>query len=116
MLNGFIKRKVIKQTVMTTVYGVTKFGARLQIVKQLKGNFIDFFYITVIKRIFSLDTLLCFSDIDDFPKEHIWTASHYLTQKTFESIGEMFTSTKEIQDWLTECAKYNRLFNKKNYI
>lgn len=56
MLNGFIKRKVIKQTVMTTVYGVTKFGARLQIVKQLKGNFIDFFYITVIKGFF-LQTL-----------------------------------------------------------
>ena len=38
VLDGFIKRKVIKQTVMTTVYGVTRYGARLQIAKQLKGN------------------------------------------------------------------------------
>lgn len=37
ILEGFVRRKVIKQTVMTTVYGVTKFGARLQIAKQLKG-------------------------------------------------------------------------------
>ena len=37
-LEGIVKRKVIKQTVMTTVYGVTRFGARLQIAKQLKGT------------------------------------------------------------------------------
>lgn len=38
MLDGFVKRKVIKQTVMTTVYGVTRYGARLQIARQLKGK------------------------------------------------------------------------------
>lgn len=37
-LDGFVRRKVIKQTVMTTVYGVTRFGARLQIARQLKGK------------------------------------------------------------------------------
>jgi DNA-directed RNA polymerase len=39
VLDGFVKRKVIKQTVMTTVYGVTRFGARLQIARQLKGRY-----------------------------------------------------------------------------
>lgn len=80
MLENFVRRKVIKQTVMTTVYGVTKFGARLQIAKQLK-------------------------DIDEFPKEHVWSCSQYLTTKTFDSLREMFTSTKLIQDWFTDCAK-----------
>ncbi|CAK1587142.1 unnamed protein product [Parnassius mnemosyne] len=80
VLENFVKRKVIKQTVMTTVYGVTKYGARLQIAKQLK-------------------------DIEDFPKEHVWSCSQYLTMKTFDSLREMFTSTKLIQDWLTDCAK-----------
>nr|CAD7424017.1 unnamed protein product [Timema monikensis] len=80
VLEGFVRRKVIKQTVMTTVYGVTRFGARLQIAKQLK-------------------------DIEDFPKEFVWPASTYLVLKTFESLQEMFTSTKEIQDWFTECAR-----------
>ncbi|KAF6211097.1 hypothetical protein GE061_014211 [Apolygus lucorum] len=80
VLDGFVRRKVVKQTVMTTVYGVTRFGARLQIAKQLK-------------------------DIDDFPKEHVWSASHYLATKTFDSIREMFSSTREIQDWFTESAR-----------
>lgn len=80
ILENFVKRKVIKQTVMTTVYGVTRYGARLQIARQLK-------------------------DIDDFPKEWVWPASTYLTTKTFESLREMFTSTKEIQDWFTDCAR-----------
>lgn len=79
-LKGFVRRKVIKQTVMTTVYGVTRYGARLQIARQLK-------------------------DIECFPKEWIWPASTYLTSKTFESLREMFTSTREIQDWFTECAR-----------
>lgn len=30
-------RKVIKQTVMTTIYGVTMFGARMQIKRQLRA-------------------------------------------------------------------------------
>lgn len=80
VLEGYISRKVIKQTVMTTVYGVTRFGARLQIARQLK-------------------------DIENFPKDYVWQGSTYLVGKTFESLQEMFTSTKEIQDWFTECAR-----------
>uniref|UniRef100_A0A7G3AR83 DNA-directed RNA polymerase n=1 Tax=Lutzomyia longipalpis TaxID=7200 RepID=A0A7G3AR83_LUTLO len=79
-LEGFIRRKVIKQTVMTTVYGVTRYGARLQIARQLK-------------------------DIEDFPKDYVWQASSYLTVKTFESLREMFKSAREIQDWFTHCAR-----------
>lgn len=80
ILSTYVRRKVIKQTVMTTVYGVTRYGARLQIARQLK-------------------------DIDEFPKDWVWPASTYLTSKTFESLREMFNSTREIQDWFTECAR-----------
>lgn len=45
VLEGFISRKVVKQTVMTVVYGVTRYGGRLQIEKRLK-------------------------EIDEFPKVH----------------------------------------------
>ena len=31
LLRDVITRKVVKQTVMTTVYGVTRYGARLQV-------------------------------------------------------------------------------------
>lgn len=80
ILEGFVRRKVIKQTVMTTVYGVTKYGARLQIARQLR-------------------------DIDEFPKEYVWHCSTYLVAKTFHCLREMFTSAREIQDWFTECAR-----------
>lgn len=36
VLEGFIGRKVVKQTVMTVVYGVTLYGGRLQIEKRLR--------------------------------------------------------------------------------
>jgi len=78
-LEGFVQRKVVKQTVMTTVYGVTKFGAIKQIARQLK-------------------------DLDTFPLEHVDAGSKYLTKMTFESLNEMFTASQEIQNWLTECA------------
>uniref|UniRef100_A0A6Q2YNN7 DNA-directed RNA polymerase n=1 Tax=Esox lucius TaxID=8010 RepID=A0A6Q2YNN7_ESOLU len=80
VLEGFINRKVVKQTVMTVVYGVTRYGGRLQIEKRLK-------------------------EIDNFPKEYVWDASHYLVQQVFTSLKEMFTGTREIQDWLTESAR-----------
>ncbi|XP_043493489.1 DNA-directed RNA polymerase, mitochondrial isoform X2 [Polistes fuscatus] len=79
LLEGYLTRKIIKQTVMTTVYGVTKYGARLQIMKQMK-------------------------DLENFPTEHCWEASTYLTHKTFDSLRTMFESARTIQDWFTNCA------------
>ncbi|XP_068958066.1 DNA-directed RNA polymerase, mitochondrial [Petaurus breviceps papuanus] len=79
VLEGFIGRKVVKQTVMTVVYGVTHYGGRLQIEKRLK-------------------------ELDDFPKDYVWEASMYLSRLVFSSLGEMFSATREIQDWLTKSA------------
>ncbi|KAJ3598921.1 hypothetical protein NHX12_032884 [Muraenolepis orangiensis] len=80
ILEGFINRKVVKQTVMTVVYGVTRYGGRLQIEKRLK-------------------------EIEDFPKEYVWDASQYLVRQVFSGLKEMFTGTREIQDWLTDSAR-----------
>lgn len=77
-LEGFIQRKVIKQTVMTTVYGVTRYGARQQIARQLEAK--------------------------GYPEEEIWRAAQYLVGKTFESIGRMFNKSRLIQDWFNSCA------------
>ncbi|UJR09606.1 hypothetical protein I4U23_013841 [Adineta vaga] len=79
ILEGFVKRKVIKQTIMTTNYGVTLYGARQQIGRQLR-------------------------DIDGFPKESVSEASSYLAQKTLYSLRELFRETRKIQDWFNECA------------
>ncbi|KAL6424002.1 hypothetical protein ACFW04_009726 [Cataglyphis niger] len=79
-LEGYVTRKVIKQTVMTTVYGVTKFGGRLQIARQL-------------------------SDLKEFNQDYTWNGSLYLADRTFQALRTMFTSAKEIQDWFTDCAR-----------
>uniref|UniRef100_A0A2K5ZF09 DNA-directed RNA polymerase n=1 Tax=Mandrillus leucophaeus TaxID=9568 RepID=A0A2K5ZF09_MANLE len=80
MLEGFITRKVVKQTVMTVVYGVTRYGGRLQIEKRLR-------------------------ELTDFPQEFVWEASHYLVRQVFKSLQEMFSGTRAIQHWLTESAR-----------
>ncbi|NXP56509.1 RPOM protein, partial [Heliornis fulica] len=80
VLQGCVSRKVVKQTVMTVVYGVTRYGGRLQMEKRLK-------------------------EIEDFPEEYLWEASHYLVKQVFNGIKEMFSATRDIQNWLTESAK-----------
>uniref|UniRef100_A0A8C8WS18 DNA-directed RNA polymerase n=1 Tax=Panthera leo TaxID=9689 RepID=A0A8C8WS18_PANLE len=80
VLEGFISRKVVKQTVMTVVYGVTRYGGRLQIERRLR-------------------------ELSDFPQEFVWEASHYLVRQVFNSLQEMFSGTRAIQHWLTESAR-----------
>ncbi|XP_005406090.1 PREDICTED: DNA-directed RNA polymerase, mitochondrial [Chinchilla lanigera] len=80
VLEGFISRKVVKQTVMTVVYGVTIYGGRLQIEKRLR-------------------------EIRDFPQVFVWEASQYLVHLVFKSLQEMFAGTRTIQHWLTQSAR-----------
>uniref|UniRef100_A0A183AYT0 DNA-directed RNA polymerase n=1 Tax=Echinostoma caproni TaxID=27848 RepID=A0A183AYT0_9TREM len=80
ILQNFVRRKVIKQSVMTTVYGVTLYGASEQIRKQLR-------------------------DLDDFPgREWIGPAGAYLARSTLNSIGCIFTSSAEIQAWFGQAS------------
>lgn len=80
-LKGKISRKVVKQTVMTNVYGVTFVGAVAQIEKQLAVLF----------------------GKDDY--DSIQKYSRYLTSLVFASIRELFEGAHLIQDWLGESAK-----------
>ncbi|KDQ52445.1 hypothetical protein JAAARDRAFT_138907 [Jaapia argillacea MUCL 33604] len=80
MLSGKVSRKVVKQTVMTTVYGVTFIGARDQIEKQLK-------------------------DRGDLPEEECWLAASYLAKQVLLCIGNLFAGAKDIQNWLNLCAR-----------
>ncbi|KAG0042219.1 DNA-directed RNA polymerase [Gryganskiella cystojenkinii] len=80
MLVGKISRKIVKQTVMTNVYGVTFIGARAQIENRLK-------------------------ETPGIPADKVRNLSTYLTQQVFASIGEMFTGARAIQDWLAESAR-----------
>lgn len=77
---GFINRKVVKQTVMTNVYGVTFVGARAQIEGQLR-------------------------DIGLLDRETLVKTSTYLTKKVFKSIKSMFFGATKIQNWLAMSAR-----------
>ena len=74
-----IARKIVKQTVMTSVYGVTYVGARAQITKRLKEI--------------------------EFDEDSISNCSKYLTEKVFKSIRELFDGAHAIQDWLALAAR-----------
>lgn len=81
VLQGRIGRKVVKQTVMTNVYGVTFVGAVAQIEKQLASYF----------------------DKADYDKVHSYAL--YTTSLVFASVRELFEGAHLIQDWLGESAK-----------
>ncbi|ROV99436.1 hypothetical protein VMCG_06417 [Cytospora schulzeri] len=81
IMDGKIKRKVVKQTVMTNVYGVTFAGAKKQVLKQL-----DSLYPTIGKE----------SGID------AGLLASYVTTKIFKALSTMFRGAHDIQYWLGE--------------
>lgn len=82
-LDGKITRKVVKQTVMTNVYGVTFVGATQQVKKQLVAAHPDI------------------PQDDDFNAS---TLSSYVARRIFAALGTMFKGAHDIQYWLSECA------------
>ncbi|KAF2772725.1 DNA/RNA polymerase [Teratosphaeria nubilosa] len=80
-LHGRITRKCVKQPVMTNVYGVTFYGAKEQVLKQLE---------------------ILFPETENRP--HLRTMSSYIAIKIFKSLGTMFRGAQAIQFWLGQCA------------
>ncbi|KAL8807279.1 MAG: hypothetical protein Q9182_000784 [Xanthomendoza sp. 2 TL-2023] len=78
LLEGKVTRKVVKQTVMTNVYGVTFVGAKLQVTRQLKDLY------------------------PDFP-DHVG-AGAYIARRIFNALANMFNGAHDIQYWLGDCA------------
>lgn len=76
-----VERKTVKQTVMTTVYGVTPYGASIQVRNRIKEKHPDAY--------------------TDEQTSHI---SRYITPKIFDALRNMFSGAREIQDWLAVAA------------
>ncbi|KAK0585678.1 hypothetical protein LWI29_032249 [Acer saccharum] len=81
MLINQVDRKLVKQTVMTSVYGVTYIGARDQIKRRLKER----------------------GAVGE--EAEIFGASCYAAKITLTALGEMFEAARSIMSWLGECAK-----------
>jgi DNA-directed RNA polymerase len=99
MLIGKISRKVVKQTVMTTVYGVTFVGAREQIDKQLRDRgdipfeecYLAAAYLAKqVRRSYSLPNK--WMDFDTLPQ-------------VLQCIGDLFQGANDIMNWLTVSAR-----------
>lgn len=75
-----VDRKLVKQTVMTSVYGVTYNGARQQIKKRLEE-----------KGLINDDRML-------------FSAACYAAKVTLAALGELFQAARGIMGWLGDCA------------
>ncbi|KAJ5587142.1 uncharacterized protein N7459_002907 [Penicillium hispanicum] len=80
IFDGKITRKIVKQTVMTNVYGVTFLGAIRQVRKQILDHY---------------------PDLSPEAKRY---GSIYIARKIFEALGSMFNGAHAIQYWLGDCA------------
>ena len=76
-----VERKTVKQTVMTTVYGVTRIGARDQVLNRLKEKYPGVYDERQMARI-----------------------AGYLAPKIFSALEDMFQGARKIQDWLAAAA------------
>ncbi|KAI1353747.1 DNA-directed RNA polymerase [Xylaria sp. FL0043] len=82
-VDGKITRKVVKQTVMTNVYGVTFMGAKAQVLKQIDA---------------------AYPDIELESNVPAVVIASYITTKIFKALSSMFRGAHDIQYWLGECA------------
>ncbi|MEW5305129.1 MAG: hypothetical protein WDW36_007690 [Sanguina aurantia] len=80
LARGRIDRGMVKQTVMTSVYGVTYIGAR----EQIKGK--------LQERGFT-------------QAEELRQMTAYLTPIVIEKMGQVFSSARDIMKWLADCAR-----------
>eukprot|EP00271_Cylindrocystis_brebissonii_P001758 TRINITY_DN1202_c0_g1_i1.p1 TRINITY_DN1202_c0_g1~~TRINITY_DN1202_c0_g1_i1.p1 ORF type:complete len:1526 (+),score=314.63 TRINITY_DN1202_c0_g1_i1:354-4931(+) len=81
LLVDYVDRKLVKQTVMTSVYGVTFIGARGQIHNRIKEK--------------------GFVEDDDVA----YAVACYAAKVTLEALSQMFSSARKIMSWLAECAR-----------
>lgn len=82
-LTDKIQRKVVKQTVMTNVYGVTFIGARAQVCGQLED---------------------LYPNLQQETQEKYIVIAGYIATCIFDALGAMFTGARAIQLWLGESA------------
>ncbi|KAH7355059.1 mitochondrial DNA-directed RNA polymerase-like protein [Rhexocercosporidium sp. MPI-PUGE-AT-0058] len=83
LLKDKIGRKVVKQTVMTNVYGVTFIGAKAQVRRQL---------------------LAAYPDLPNTDAINPGTLAQYVATKIFTALSSMFKGAHDIQYWLGDCA------------
>jgi len=93
-LAGRVDRKVVKQTVMTSVYGVTFLGAKDQVWNRLRERFPP-------AAAGPGGVVASREDLDFMLR----LASAYLARVTLNSLGTLFSRADAIKTWLAEAAR-----------
>ena len=121
-----VDRKLVKQTVMTSVYGVTYIGARQQITKRLqeKGLIADdkllydvSCYATRVSDllvVFSVLWCICDFRLTPLERQRHDVTSEFFMKVTLDALGQMFQSARGIMAWFGDCAKvhsHSQLFS-----
>jgi len=76
-----VDRKLVKQTVMTSVYGVTFVGARGQIYSRLKER-----------------------EAMEDNEQLRYRVAKYTAHRTLDALNNMFSNARDVMAWLTDCA------------
>ena len=109
IVDGLISRKVVKQTVMTSVYGVTFVGARQQILGRLTDALEE-----LLERpdspektdaVARLKALGAITDDGEVDEGELYLCACYVARLTLEVLEELFTSARHIMGWLAQCAR-----------
>lgn len=109
IVDGLVTRKVVKQTVMTSVYGVTFVGARQQVLARLQDILEDLLThpkdkdnAEQIKRLTALGAITPEGDADD---DELYHCACYIASLTLEVLEELFTSARQLMAWMAQCAR-----------
>jgi DNA-directed RNA polymerase len=95
VLNGHVDRKMVKQTVMTSVYGVTRRGARDQVQRRIVDKIDAGLMTEIVEPVGDKHN----------PSENLqFKAADYVAALTLDSIGTVFNEAQSIMDWLAAMA------------
>ena len=95
LLKGNVDRKMVKQTVMTSVYGVTRRGARDQVQRRIAEKIEDGKMLALVE-----------SSLGEKQEQNNlqFKAAAYVANLALDSIGTVFREAQSIMDWLAEMA------------
>ncbi|KAJ3417132.1 DNA-directed RNA polymerase [Chytridiales sp. JEL 0842] len=82
-MKGRVNRKLVKQTVMTSTYGVTFVGARQQVISRMREQ----------------------PELYPFTDQEILETSLKITHLIFDELGELFKGARALQAWLNTTAR-----------
>ncbi|KAF1744825.1 hypothetical protein MXB_2605, partial [Myxobolus squamalis] len=82
---SLVERSLVKKTVMTYVYGVTRYGAREQIISQIVEEGL-------------------FNELNE--KHSLMQIGNFLSGSVLKCVETSFSSATEIMKWLRKCSKF----------